>query len=57
MFFRARVICQMKEEKIRVKMMVVVLLWGRRCGGNSRKKGAAARVDGDEEMRERERDK
>ena len=42
--FRARVIAQMKEEKIRVKMVVVVLLWSRRRGGGGRILRSAARV-------------
>ena len=51
--FRARVIYQKKEDKMRVKMVVVVLSWEWRCGGVSRIYGAAARVC---VGRERERD-
>ena len=43
--FRARVIAQMKEDEIRNKMVVVVLLWGRWCDGYGRKRGPTARVE------------
>ena len=49
--FRARVIYQMKGKKMMNKMVVVVLLWSRRCDGGGEVR-VAARFRREGEMRE-----